>query len=172
MKKILCVFLSALMLLATFALASCSDEPTLKFGLGVSTAIDATDATPTANGKGTAEVTFAVITVDADGKVVACEIDTAASDAAYTADGKAAAATEFKTKGELKFDYNMVKYGGGAVTKEWFEQADIFNDLCLGKTVNEIKALCAADGKGTDAVKDAGCTIVVDGMTKAAAKIG
>ena len=64
----------------------------------------------------------------------------------------------------------MVAYGGAA--KEWFEQADAFNALCVGKTATEIKALCAADNYGTDEVKTAGCTILVNGLTKAAAKIG
>ena len=42
----------------------------------------------------------------------------------------------------------------------------------MGKTAAEIKALCAADNYGTDEVKTAGCTILVNGLTKAAAKIG
>ena len=57
-------------------------------------------------------------------------------------------------------------------TKEWFEQADAFNALCVGKTATEIVALCAVDNYGTDEVKAAGCTILVSGFTKAAAKIG
>jgi hypothetical protein len=42
----------------------------------------------------------------------------------------------------------------------------------VGKTATEIKALCAADNYGTDEVKNAGCTILVNGFVKAAAKIG
>ena len=65
----------------------------------------------------------------------------------------------------------MVLPRSGAA-KEWFEQADAFNALCVGKTATEIVALCAADNYGTDEVKAAGCTILVTGLTKAAAKIG
>ena len=65
----------------------------------------------------------------------------------------------------------MVNYH--ASEKEWFEQADIFKTFCTGKTAAEIVALCAeGSAYGTDAVKTAGCTIKVDGFTKAAAKIG
>ena len=74
------------------------------------------------------------------------------------------------SKRELGTSYNMKAYGGAA--KEWFEQADAFNALCIGKTAAEIEALCAADNYGTDAVKAAGCTILVNGFAKAAAKIG
>ena len=74
------------------------------------------------------------------------------------------------SKRELGANYGMVNYGGAA--KEWFEQADAFNALCVGKTATEIKALCAADNYGTEEVKTAGCTILVNGLTKAAAKIG
>ena len=64
----------------------------------------------------------------------------------------------------------MVAWGGAA--KEWFEQADAFAALCVGKTATEIAALAAADNYGTDDVKNAGCTILVNGFVKAAAKIG
>ena len=48
-----------------------------------------------------ASVTAVAITVDADGKVVACELDTAQNKVSYTAEGKAVANKEFKTKYEL-----------------------------------------------------------------------
>ena len=73
------------------------------------------------------------------------------------------------SKREAGANYGMVAYGNAS--KEWFEQADAFNALCVGKTASEIAALCASDNYGTDAVKTAGCTILVNGLTKAAAKI-
>ena len=45
-------------------------------------------------------------------------------------------------------------------------------DKADGKTATEIAALCASDNYGTDEVKAAGCTILVNGLTKAAAKLG
>ena len=172
MKKLICVLLSILMLATAVAFVGCDKAPeTLKMGLGVYTATPTTaDAVDDKPGQGKVAITAAVITVDAEGKVVACQLDTADLTVKFTADGKAVASDSFKTKYEQGKDYNMVAYGGAA--KEWFEQADAFNALCVGKTAAEIKALCAADNYGTDEVKNAGCTILVNGLTKAAAKIG
>ena len=160
MKKFICILLCVLMCAATVALVACDKkEETLKFGMGVHISASATDATADKEGQGKATINVAVITVDAEGKVVACQIDTADNTVKYTAEGKAVANDGFKTKYELGNDYNMVTYGGAA--KEWFEQADAFETVVVGKTLDEIKALVAEGGKGTDAVISAGCTITV-----------
>ena len=160
MKKFICVLLCVLMCAATLTLVACDKkEETLKFGMGVHISASATDATADKEGQGKATINVAVITVDAEGKVVACQIDTADNTVKYTAEGKAVANDGFKTKYELGKDYNMVTYGGAA--KEWFEQADAFESVVVGKTLDEIKALVAEGGKGTDAVISAGCTIAV-----------
>ena len=178
MKKLICVLLSVLMLLSVAAFVGCdkttdtetaapetttgetNEQTTLKMGLGVYTATPSvTDATEEKDGQGKVAITAAVITVDAEGKVVACELDTADLTVKYTAEGKAVANDGFKTKYELGADYNMVAYGGAA--KEWFEQVDAFESVVVGKTLDEIKALVAEGNKGTDAVVSAGCTIMV-----------
>ena len=194
MKKFICVLLCVLMSLATLTLVACdnqndpADETTagettaapestdapaqeaaLKFGLGVFTNVSAaTDATEDKEGQGKVAITAAVITVDAQGKVVACQLDTADITVKYTADGKAVANDGFKTKYEQGADYNMVTYGGAA--KEWFEQADAFETVVVGKTLNEIKALVAEGDKGTDAVVSAGCTIMINEFVMAIEK--
>lgn len=173
MKKLICILLSALMLLSAAAFVSCDKapeaEPTLKLGLGVYTAVtEAKSADGDANGQGKAAVTVAAITVDADGKVVACQLDTADNTVKYTSEGKALAETSFKTKYELGYSYNMVVFGGAA--KEWCEQADAFETVVIGKTLDEIKALVAAGDKGTDEVISAGCTIMVSEFVKAIEK--
>lgn len=179
MKKFICIILSVLMLFATLTLVACnknndgegeSDTPAadvagLKFGLGVYSEASATSATADKDGTGEANITAAVITVDADGKVVACQLDTAQNKVKYTIEGKAVANDGFKTKYELGNDYNMVLYGKAA--KEWFEQADIFEGVVVGKTLDEIKALVAEGDKGTQDVITAGCTIMVDEFVKA-----
>ena len=75
MKKLICALLCVLML-AT-ALVACDKAPseqpeaTLKMGLGVYTATPTTtDATEEKDGQGKVAITAAVISVDADGKVV------------------------------------------------------------------------------------------------------
>ncbi len=173
MKKLICIFLSALMLLSAAAFVSCDKapdaEPTLKLGLGVYTTVTETkSAEGDANGHGKAAITVAAITVDADGKVVACQLDTADNTAKYTGEGKALAETSFKTKYELGADYNMVNLGGAV--KEWFEQADAFESVVVGKTLDEIKALVVTGDKGNDEVVSAGCTIMVSEFVKAIEK--
>ena len=163
MKRILSIVLAVLTVASVFAFASCADtaETTLKMGLGVySAASKASNAEGETKGVGQVAITAAAVLVDADGKVVKCVIDTADNKAEYTSDGKAVASDSFKTKYELGKDYNMVAYGGA--TKEWYEQADAFAALVVGKTASEIKALVAESKKGTDEVINAGCTITIE----------
>ena len=165
MKKLICVLLSVLMLLSVAVFVGCDKTPaaetTLKLGLGVYTGTpSASDATEDKDGQGKVAITAAVITVDGDGKVVACQLDTADLTVAFTVEGKAVANNGFKTKYEQGADYNMVAYGGAA--KEWFEQADAFEALVVGKTLSEIKALVAEGNKGNSDVVAAGCTIMIN----------
>lgn len=160
LKKLVCVSLSAIMVLALVGCNKESKDELLKFGMGVYTDISkATDAEEDANGQGQVTSTAAVVTVDADGKIVACTLDTADATVAYTGDGKAVANESFATKYELGDAYNMKAYGGSV--KEWFEQADAFETVVCGKTLDEVKALVVEGDKGTDEVVNAGCTIKI-----------
>lgn len=160
MKRVFAIVLCLITVAALFS--GCAGEPeTLKFGSAVYVGAPAvTDATADKDGSGKLDVTVAAVTVDADGKIVACALDTASSTVGFTAAGKAVANTEFKTKYELGKDYNMVAYGGA--TKEWFEQADAFEALVAGKNLDEVKALVAEENKGNDEVVKAGCTILIN----------
>ena len=169
MKKLICMILSMLMLLTLVSVAGCGNKATLKFGLGVYTNVtEATNAVDDANGQGAAAITAAAITVDADGKVVACDLDTADLTVAYTGEGKAIANDSFRTKREMGKDYNMVTYG--KASKEWYEQADAFEALVKGKTCDEIKALVAQGNKGTEEVINGGCTIMIHEFVRAIEK--
>ncbi len=160
MKKMFCLALSLIMVLSALALSGCGKtEKTLKMGLGVEIgAIKATDATEDKEGQGSVEITGAVVTVDQEGKIVACVIDTAANSVKYTADGKAITDGAFQTKYELGDSYNMKLYGGAVM--EWYEQVDAFTALIKGKTLSEVRSMVADDGKG-NAVIAAGCTVAV-----------
>ena len=179
MKKVISLAMVALLVLATFLVAGCSNDATteettapateaaaLKFGAGVSISAPATtDATEDKEGTGKLDSTYAAVTVDAEGKIVACALDTASNTVSFTADGKAVATEEFKTKYELGNDYNMVAYGGAV--KEWFEQVDALEALVAGKTLDEVKALMTEENKGNDDVIAAGCTITIDAFINA-----
>lgn len=171
MKKFLVLSLCLLMAFSTVLVGCAVKDDTsdnegndidsaVKFGSALYvSAPSVTDATEDKNGSGKLDVTLAALTVDADGKIVACALDTASNTVNFTADGKAIANDEFLTKYELGADYNMVAYGGA--TKEWFEQADAFETLVVGKTIDQVKSLVADANKGTDEVINAGCTIMI-----------
>ena len=133
---------------------------TLKFGLGVYVPnATATDATEDKAGAGSVDATYAAVSVDADGKIVAVAIDTMQHKISYTTTGTTSKG-EFKSKYELGDAYNMVAYGGA--TQEWYKQIDALKPLMIGKTIDEVKALMVADTtKGTDEVINAGCTIKI-----------
>ena len=159
MKKFLALSLCIIMIISTLLVGCGNKAQTVKFGAGVYSSTPAvTDATIDKNGSGKIDVTVAALTVDADGKIVACALDTTSNTVNFTAEGVAVAG-EFKTKYEFGKDYNMVAYGGA--TKEWFEQADAFEGVVVGKTLDEVKALVAEGNKGTDEVVSAGCTIMI-----------
>ena len=173
MKKLLTIALCILMVL-TATLVGCSntdaknDDATVKFGAGLYVSTPTTtDATEDNDGSGKVDVTVAAVTVDADGKIAACDLDTASNTVMFTSDGKAVAG-EFKTKYEQGASYNMVSYGGA--NREWFEQADAFEALIVGKTLDEIKALVAEGNKGNDEVVAAGCTIMINEFVNAIEK--
>lgn len=180
MKKIIAVLLVSIMVLAM--LAGCGENKpssdstpdttpdntpaaTLKLGLGVYTTVSATDATEDKAGQGQATLTVAAVLVDADGKIVKAFIDCADNKVGYNVDGTATANESFKTKYEQGADYGMVAYGGSA--KEWYEQADAFCALIVGKTADEVKALVVDGDKGTDEVLSAGCTITITEFAQA-----
>lgn len=160
MKKILSAVLSVIMLLSVMSLAGCGKKEELKLGLGVTSYIEkVTAADADANGSGEAATTFAAVLLDGEGKIVKCAIDAVANSLAFTSNGKYVEASETKTKYEAGKDYGMVAYGGAK--KEWYEQVDAFTALVAGKTLQDVKALVATNGKGNDEVINAGCTIII-----------
>jgi hypothetical protein len=109
--------------------------------------------------------TYAAVTVDGDGRIVACQIDATGFDAELE-DG-ALNEVDLRSKQEKGDDYGMVAYG--ASDKEWYQQADAFAAYCIGKTADEVRAIALEDGKPTDADLSAGCTIAVSSFIEAVA---
>ena len=160
MKKILSIVLCVLMMASMLALSGCGEAAPLKFGAAVYvSAPTATDATADKQGEGKVDVTVAAVSVDAEGKIVACALDTMQSAVKYTVDGRAVGNPEAKTKYEQGDAYNMVAYG--KAQQEWYKQADAFEGVVAGKTLDEVKALLVEGDKGNDEVVAAGCTIMI-----------
>lgn len=166
MKKLLSLLLCGVMIFSLMSLVGCAKDEPLKLGLGVVSYVEkVTNADADTDGAGSTVTTAAAVLIDKDGKIVDCVIDTAAYTQGFTSKGKYVKANEIKTKYEQGTDYGMVAYGGAK--KEWFEQVDAFTALCEGKTLQDVKALVATNGKGNDDVVNAGCTIFVTDFVKA-----
>ena len=145
-------------------------ENTLK--VGFDTVVTPKDATADKDGQGKIETTVFAAALDAEGKIVAAKSDCAQVTVTFNDKGESTfdASKAIKTKGELGADYGMVAYGKAA--KEWNEQAAAFDALTIGKKAADIAAFKADDNYGSADVKAAGCTILVDGFVRAAAKLG
>lgn len=111
---------------------------------------------------------YAIVTVDADGKVTSCIID--ASQAKCTiADGKFTVEKgAFKSKKELGDDYAMKS--ASPIGKEWYEQAAAYEQWCIGKTADQIKGCYGEDMSASDADLKAGCTITISAIADNTAK--
>lgn len=170
MKKIFSFLLCATTAFSVCMLTGCvgKKKEALRFGLGVYTSVEATNAAEDQNGNGQAVMTVAAVLLDQKNKIVRCVLDCADYTLSYTASGKAPANESFLTKREQGAAYGMKLYGGAV--KEWYEQADAFCTLVQGKTVDEVKALVASDGKGNGNVIRAGCTISVSDFVKSIEK--
>ena len=141
MRKIL-TFVFALV--ALVALASCGAKE-YKLGMGVQVGLTTKNATAEAAGNAQVDATIAAVVLNADGEIEVCRIDAVQNKIAVSTAGALTVPATFKTKMELGFDYNMSKYGtdnnGDEIVKEWFEQAKLFEEYVVGKTVAEIEAL-------------------------------
>lgn len=110
---------------------------------------------------------YAIVTLDADGKVTSCIIDASQAKCSIE-DGKFTVEKgSYPTKKELQNDYGMASVS--PIGKEWFEQAAAFEAWCVGKTADEIKACVGEDMTSNDADLSAGCTITIVSIANNAA---
>ncbi len=127
-------------------------------------------------GSNATETTFAAMLLDGDNKVVAAKLDCVEAKISFDAKGvtEAVAGTILTSKYNSGSAYGMSAYGqdlnGDGTIKEWFEQADAFTAACIGKTANEISAFAINTGYGSDDIQNAGCTINIAEIVKAAVK--
>ena len=86
-------------------------------------------------------VDFAMVAVDADGKIVKALLDNSQEKAELT-EGKLVGKNIGKTKGELKEAYGMKEFGpADAIGVEWYEQNNSLMEALVGKTIDEVAAL-------------------------------
>lgn len=175
MKKILSLFLFLITIFSVVSLAGCGKNKTetqsayLELGLGIYSDISNTsDATAQENGKGEHTEAVAVVLLDDNKKIVNCFLDTAENVVNYTSQGEFKVAESFTSKRQLGDSYNMKQ--ASPIKLEWYQQADAFAKAVKGKTVDEVKALVADNGKPNRQVITAGCTINISDFVKAIEK--
>lgn len=185
MKKRIALLLS-MVLAASIAIAGCSPivaikgeendgtqsgntqtevaEGSLKTGLAVMTSVSSSADAAQEDGSAVADVSIAAVTVDADGKIVACTIDGAQTKVSFDATGKITTdlASEFKTKQELGEAYGMKV--ASAIGKEWNEQADAFAQYCIGKTADEVTGIAVTEQGTADGDLASSCSLYIGGF--------
>lgn len=124
-----------------------SDEPntpvtegSVKTGLAViTTAADSTSATADAAGAVKLDSTVVAVTVDNNGVISSCIIDSIPATVNVDAAGVITTdvTADVPTKNELGADYGMVAWGGAIA--EWDAQVAALASYAVGKTVTELK---------------------------------
>ena len=86
------------------------------------------------------DVTIAAVTLDANGVIADCVIDSIGTEVTFDATGAVTSdlTAAIPTKTELGDDYGMVAWGGAVA--EWYQQADALAQFAIGKTVEELKS--------------------------------
>lgn len=189
MKKRIALLLAAVLAVGTLATA-CGDNTDggngdaakVKVGLGACTSFsesysigDDHYGKPATATNAQVDIHVAAVTLDADGKIASCQIDAIQVKASVDGTGAIAAdaKTEFTSKYDLKEAYGMKEtsagigkiQGGG----EWYEQIDKYEQWCVGKTIDEVKAGVGEDEYPSDEQLLTGCTIKTGDITKAVA---
>lgn len=146
----------------------------VKTGLSVVTSLGSSkDASAEGDGVAQSEVTLIAVTVDGNGVIDACVIDTIQAKIKFDAAGKITTdpSTTFPSKNELGDAYGMRK--ASSIGKEWNEQMAALAEYAVGKNVSELKGVAVdATGKAGDADLAASVTLYigsfVDGIVAAA----
>jgi hypothetical protein len=166
MKKVIAI--GTLLTILIFSMAGCKTTPTtatgegLKTGMAVISSIASSKEAGDKDGLAQSDSVIVAVTVDKDGKIVNCFIDSAQTKVNFSAAGKITTAldTAFKTKVEIGADYGMAN--ASSIKKEWYEQAAAFAAYAVGKTVAEIKGIAVnAEGAPTGSDLTASVTISV-----------
>ena len=115
-------------------------EGAVKTGLAVSTSIkDSVSATADAEGEAKYDITIAAVTVDDNGVIQSCAIDSVPASVKFDATGKITSdlTVAVATKNEQGENYGMVAWGGAIA--EWDAQVKAVADYAVGKTIDELK---------------------------------
>ena len=135
-------------------------ETPLKTGLAVSTKIsDSVSATAEKNGSAAYDITIAAVTVDENGVIRSCKLDSVPATVNFDAAGQIVTdlTAVIDTKNEKGANYGMVAHGGAVA--EWDAQVAALCNFAVGKTVEELKNGAVSESgyapEGTDLASSA-----------------
>ena len=158
-------------------IAKAADAPSALFTRGVKTglAIVANAAESKSAGEEDGEakydVTVVGVTVDSNGVILSCIIDSVGASVKFDKNGVITSDVnaEVLTKNELGDSYGMKAYGGAKY--EWYEQAAALAQYAVGKTVAELKnGAVNESGKAVDVDLASTATIYLGGYVAAIEK--
>ncbi len=142
----------------------------VKTGLAIVTGLgESKSAQADQNGAAKYDVTVVAVTVDEQGVIRSCVIDSVGTDVAFDTAGMPVGfdpAAPILTKNELGDNYNMKLYAGSKY--EWYEQAAALAKYAEGKTVEQLRSGAVNEaGKAADADLAATATIYLGGYVAA-----
>ena len=121
-----------------------------------------------AQGNAQLNVDAVALTVNGEGVITSCQIDSLQGKATIDENG-AVTEHQVNTKNTLGFDYGMVAWAGA--TYEWFEQAANFASYITGKTADEVAGIAIDEAtKPADADLATSVTISIYGFKALIAK--
>ena len=140
-------------------------EGAVKTGLYIGANVaDSKSAAADANGEAKYDVTVVAVTVNDEGVITDCIIDSVGASVTFDASGAITSdtAAAVQSKNELGEAYGMKAYAGSKY--EWNEQAAALADYAVGKTVEELKSGAVNEsGKAKDADLASTATIYIGG---------
>ena len=142
-------------------------EGAVKTGVAIVASAAESKSAGDADGEAKYDVTVVAVTVDDNGVITDCVIDSIGTSVLFDVSGAIVSdlSAEILTKNELGDAYGMKKVGAVA---EWYEQAAALASYAVGKTVNELKAGAVGEtGYAQDADLATSATIYLGGYVAA-----
>ena len=146
-------------------------EGAVKTGLAIIAAAPESKSAGDADGEAKYDVTVAAVTVDDNGVIQSCVIDSIGTSVLFDVNGAIMSdlTAPIQTKNELGDNYNMKLYGGAVA--EWYEQAAALASFAVGKTVEELRSGAVDEtGHAADADLATTATIYLGGYVAAIEK--
>ena len=119
------------------------------------------------DGKAEYDVTLAAVTVDENGVILSCRLDSIGTSLSFEGGAISTDLTApIQSKNELGDSYGMVAYGGAVA--EWYAQAQALADFAVGKTVEQFRSGAVNEsGYAADADLATSATIYLGGYVSA-----